>query len=117
MSSAPLSARAARVFYNAADAWIPPPGDGRPGGGDLDLVRLLDRYLPDPAERMRVERELAWLEWSPRLLLRSRRGFSWLPREERRAWLEALERCPLRCVRRAVSRLHALVDAAYGGRR
>ncbi|HSJ99064.1 MAG TPA: hypothetical protein VLC53_18455, partial [Myxococcota bacterium] len=74
----PLAPSAARVFYNAADAWLPAAASGP------DLVAELAPLLRDPAERARLERALAWLEWSPRLLLRSRRGLSWLPREERR---------------------------------
>jgi len=97
----PLSPRAARVFYNAADAWRPADAGGP------DPVAALPR---DPATRAALERALAWLEWSPRLLLRSRRGLSWLPREERRAWLDRLERGgPFRA---AARRVRAAVDAA-----
>jgi hypothetical protein len=80
----PLSPRAARVLYNVADAWL-----GAEAAAD-DRVAALGP-LP-AAARQRLERALWWLEWSPRLLLRSRRGLSWLPRAERRAWLERLER-------------------------
>ena len=99
----PLAPRAARVFYNAADAW------GVSLAAVPDLVAALAPLLRDPAERARLERALAWLEWSPRLLLHSSRGLSWLPRAERRAWLERLERRgPLRA---AARRVHAAVDA------
>jgi len=97
----PLPPRAARVFYGAVDAW------GRIEADAPDPVAALPR---DPRERARLARALAWLEWSPRLLLRSRRGLSWLPRAERRAWLDALERRgPFRA---AARRVHAAVDAA-----
>jgi hypothetical protein len=96
----PLSPRAARVFYNDADAWLGADAAGR------DLVAELGP-LPEPARR-RLERALAWLEWSPRLLLHARRGLSWLPRAERRAWLERLARGgPFR---RAVALVRAAVD-------
>lgn len=97
----PLAPRSARVFYGAVDAW------GRIEADAPDPVAALPR---DPRELARLARALVWLEWSPRLLLRSRRGLSWLGREERRAWLEALERRgPFRA---AARRVHAAVDAA-----
>jgi hypothetical protein len=100
----PLPPRAARVFYNAADAWGPPDAAG------ADPVAALAALLRDPAERARLARALAWLEWSPRLLLHSARGLSWLPRDERRAWLDRLERGgPFRA---AARRVHAAVDGA-----
>lgn len=101
----PLPPRAARVFYNAADAWLPPRAAG------VDLVAALAPLVPAAAERARLARALAWLEWSPRLLLHSRRGLSWLPRDARRAWLARLERRgPFRA---AAARVHAAVDAAW----
>lgn len=101
----PLPPRAARVFYNAADAWLPP------GAAGADLVAALAPLLPAPGERARLARALAWLEWSPRLLLHSRAGLSWLPRDARRAWLARLERGgPFRA---AAARVHAAVDAAW----
>jgi hypothetical protein len=101
----PLPPRAARVFYNAAEAWLPAEAAGS------DLVAALAPLLRAPAERVRLARALAWLEWSPRLLLRSRRGLSWLPRDERRAWLARLERGgPFRA---AAARVHAAVDGAW----
>jgi hypothetical protein len=100
----PLSPRAARVFYNAADAWLPEDAAAP------DLAARLAEALPDPLERARLERALAWLEWSPRLALRSRRGLSWLPRAERRAWLDRLERAgPFRGL---AARVHRAVEAA-----
>jgi len=101
----PLAPRAARTFYNAADAWLGPRAVAA-----SDLVAQLGP-LP-AAARARLERALLWLEWSPRLLLHARRGLSWLPRAERRAWLERLERGgPLRRAARAV---HAAVEDAAG---
>lgn len=95
----PLSPRAARVFYNAADAWL---------GPDVAAVDRVAALGPLPAAgRRRLERALRWLEWSPRLLLHSRCGLSWLPRAERRAWLDRLGqgrlfRRPVAIVRRHV---------------
>ena len=97
----PLPPRAARTFYNVADAWLPPEA------GECDLVAALAPHLPEAAARSRLARALAWLEWSPRLLLHSTRGLSWLPRDERRAWLDRLERRgPFR---RATARVHDAV--------
>jgi hypothetical protein len=80
----PLSPGAARTFYNAADAWL---------GAEAAAFDPVAELGPLPgAARLRLERALLWLEWSPRLLLRSRSGLSWLPRAERRAWLDRLER-------------------------
>lgn len=102
----PLPPRAARTFYNVADAWLPPEA------GERDLVAALAPYLPEAAERSRLARALAWLEWSPRLLLHSTRGLSWLPRDERRAWLDRLERRgPFR---RATARVHDAVRKVGG---
>ncbi|RIK94753.1 MAG: hypothetical protein DCC71_23195, partial [Proteobacteria bacterium] len=56
-----------------------------------DVVALLPPRLRAGRARRRLVRALWLVEWSPRLALRSRRGFSWLPRDERRAWLERLE--------------------------
>ena len=56
-------------------------------------------------ERRALARTLWLLEWSPRLLLRSLRGFSWLPRAQRRLWLarwEAIRR-PALASRRALA--------------
>lgn len=102
----PLSPRAARVFYNAADAWLPD------APADFDAVAQLAAALP-PAGRRRLERQLRLLEWSPRLALRSPRGLSWLARAERRAWLDRLERGGVGPARRAAARVHALVDACH----
>jgi hypothetical protein len=102
----PLPPHAARTFYNVADAWLPPDANAR------DLVAALAPQLAGPADRARLARALAWLEWSPRLLLYSASGLSWLPRDARRAWLDRLERRgPFR---RAAARAHRAVRAAAG---
>ncbi len=102
----PLPPRPARIFYNVADAWLPPEAGAR------DLVAALAPHLSEPADRVRLARTLAWLEWSPRLLLHSARGLSWLPRAERRAWLDRLERRgPFRP---AALRAHRAVEWASG---
>ncbi len=100
----PLPSHAARTFYNAADAWLAEQA------GEQDPVAELASHLPDSEERARLVRALAWLEWSPRLLLHSASGLSWLPRDERRAWLDRLERRgPFR---RAAARVHRAVRLA-----
>jgi len=101
----PLSPRAARVFYNAADAWLP---ESELGGDPVSRIGP----LLQAGEARRLERQLRLLEWSPRLALRSRRGLSWLGRAERRAWLERLEERGVGPLRRAAARVHALVEAA-----
>jgi hypothetical protein len=85
----PLGPRSARILYNVADARWPAPDVA---SGAPDAVAALAGALADARARRRVERTLWWIEWSPRLALRSRRGFSWLARDARRAWLERLER-------------------------
>ncbi|MDJ0867850.1 MAG: hypothetical protein QNK03_17225 [Myxococcota bacterium] len=113
MTESPLPPRAARVFYNVADAWLPPGPGAAPGGGDVDLLPYLPRHLHAPDEARRIAADLLWIEWLPRLLLRSQHGFSWLPRPRRAAWLRWLESSRWRTVRVRTHRLHALVDAAY----
>jgi hypothetical protein len=82
-----LPAASARTLYNVADALAP-------RGGDVDVAPWLERCLAarGPAAARRVRRLLACIEWQPLLTLRARRRFSWLPREQRRRLLEALER-------------------------
>jgi hypothetical protein len=102
----PLPPRAARTFYNVADAWLPPEPAAR------DLVAALAPHVREAAECARLVRALRWLEWSPRVLLHSARGLSWLPRDARRAWLDRLERRgPFR---RVAIRAHRAVDRANG---
>ena len=108
-----LSPRLARTFYNLADALFPPQ-DGEPGAGDLDLVPELARWLAAvaPSRRARVRRGLRLLEWAPCLALRTG-GFSWLSREERRGWLERLERAPLGLLRETGRELRDAASTAW----
>jgi hypothetical protein len=109
-----LSPRAARVFYGVADAWLPSDETG----AAVDVVAALGPQLENAGERRRLERTLWLLEWSPRLLLRSRRGLSWMERPARRAWLARLEQSRVRAVGRSIAALRALVatsDAAASG--
>jgi hypothetical protein len=110
----PLSPRAARVFYGVADAWLP----GDEADPAIDLVALLAPQLRNTRERRRLERTLWLLEWSPRLLLHSRRGLCWMDRRARIAWLERLERSRIRALGRSLASLRALIavsaDAAAG---
>jgi hypothetical protein len=107
-----LSPTAARVFLSAADAWHPARADrSDPGASQLDLMAYLEDCLA-PGEARRLENGLRWLEWAPRFALR-RGGFCWLPGEQRRAWLQRLERVPLGALRRRARRLRAIVDASY----
>ena len=108
----PLSPRAARVFYGVADAWIP-PRDGAPGGGDLDVVAALAPQLRTARERRALERTLWLLEWSPRLLLRSLRGFAWMERDARRAWLARFEASRVEAIRLSLASLRARVADGY----
>jgi hypothetical protein len=108
-----LSPRLARTFYNLADALFPPQ-DEEPGAGDVDLVPELVRWLAavPPVRRARLRRGLLLLEWAPLLTLR-RGGFSWLPRPERRRWLERLERAPLGALRATGRDLRDAACAAW----
>lgn len=95
--------RAARVLYNVVDAWIPE-------AADEDLIPEIARRLPR-GELRNLEGLLLVLEWEPRVRLRSRRGFAWLPRAERRRLLErSILRSRLEGLRRAV-------EAAWAERR
>jgi hypothetical protein len=110
-----LSPRAARTFYNAADALVPPGPRGEPGAGDLDLVPELERRLrfEGVGAVRRLWLLLAILEAQPLVTLRSRSGFSWLPREERRRILDAWRCSRIAARRRGVERLAALVEGCY----
>jgi hypothetical protein len=105
----PLSPRAARVFYGVADAWLPI----NDSGVAFDVVAALGPQLRDTRERRRLERVLWLLEWSPRLLLRSRRGLCWMEQRARRAWLTRLEHSRIRAVGRSIAALRALVAKSY----
>jgi hypothetical protein len=114
-----LSPRAARTFYNAADALVPPGPRGEPGAGDLDLVPELERRLrfEGVGAVRRLWLLLAILEGQPLATLRSRSGFSWLPREERRRVLDAWRRSRIPARRRALARLAARVDECFAAAR
>jgi hypothetical protein len=101
--SGALGPRAARVFYNVADAWRDDADAGRDAVAELAAIGLGDRELH------RIARMLWWIEWSPRLALRSRSGFSWLPRAARRAWLDRLGARGPRRWRDAIGELRELV--------
>jgi hypothetical protein len=104
----PLSPRAARVLYNVTDAIAP---DGAPA---VDVAPEVERAIRHrgvgTARRMWLL--LQWIEWLPRLTLKSRRGFSWLPREERRAWTLAVEKSRLAPVRRTFADLRGWIEKA-----
>lgn len=89
--------RAARTLYNTADALHP--------ALSLDVV----------AELADVDRRLAWLldalEWRSRL--RFGRGFSWQPRERRRALLASWPgRAVARRVQERIARAQSRADGA-----
>jgi len=109
-----ITASRARTFYNVADALIP-PGEGRPGGGELDLVPASEERLRalDPRSARQLLALLWLLEWQPRFCLRSLSGFSWLPRTERRVLLEGWRLSRLALCRRLFHDLQALVREAY----
>jgi hypothetical protein len=79
-----LSPDEARTLYNAADALLPPPE----GAVALDWAPGVEAALRrrDPAEARRLRRLLVRLE-GPWGRVLPRRGFSWQPREARRARL------------------------------
>ena len=110
-----LSPRAARTFYNAADALVPPGPRGEPGAGDLDLVPELERRLgcAGVSAVRRLWLLLAILEAQPLVTLRARRGFSWLPRAQRRRILDAWRRSRIPARRRAAEWLAGLVQRCY----
>ncbi|MCX5739524.1 MAG: amidohydrolase, partial [Proteobacteria bacterium] len=95
----------------------PPEGPSEPlhssPGAAVDVVAVLGPQLENAGERRRLERSLWLLEWSPRLLLHSRRGLSWMEQRARRAWLARLERSRIRAVGRSIAALRALVATSY----
>jgi hypothetical protein len=101
----PLSPRAARVLYNVSDVLTP---------GAVDVAPAVERAIRHrgvgTARRMWLL--LQWIEWLPRLALKSRRGFSWLPRDDRRAWILAVEKSRLAPVRRAFAELRGWIEKA-----
>jgi hypothetical protein len=102
-----LPAASARTLYNVADALAP-------RGGDVDVAPWVEGRLAQrgPAAARRVRRLLRALEWRPVLTLRGPRGFSWLPREERRRLLERLEHSVLPGRRRAFAELRGWIEEA-----
>jgi class 3 adenylate cyclase len=104
----PLRPRAARVLYNLADAC-------EPDAGERDAVAALAGALVSPRVRRATERDLLLLEWSPRLLFADLRGFSWLSRAERRAWIARLARSRIAWIRARMAALRALVGQSLDG--
>ena len=109
--SGPLSPRAIRVLYNAADAWA---ADGAPAVDVLPAVerRILHRGV---GAARRTWLLLMALELEPLLTLRARRPFSFLPRDERRRTLARFEGSRVGPCRRGVETLRAWVVEARGG--
>ena len=102
--SGPLSPRAARVLYNVSDVLAPA----------VDVAPAVERAIRHRGvgTARRTWLLLQWIEWLPRLALKSRRGFSWLPREERRAWLDAVERSRLAPVRSTFAELRGWIESS-----
>jgi hypothetical protein len=98
----PLSPRAARVLYNVADALA---GEG---AAPVDVAPAVEREIRHRGvgAARRVWLLLLCIEWQPIATLRARRGFSWLPREQRRDLLVAWERC------RGFAELRGWIEAA-----
>lgn len=98
----PLSPRAARVLYNVADAL---PGAGEP---PVDVAPAVEREIRHRGvgTARRVWLMLFLIEWLPLATFRARRGFSWLPRERRRALLAGWEH------RRGFAELRGWIEAA-----
>lgn len=113
MHKGTFSAAAARVLYNAADAWHPPrpigPNRGTWGAGDFDLAAAISDRA-DPQTVRELEFTLRCLEWLPRL---SEGRFSWLPRHSRRAWLRRIESGNLPFLRKRVLKLRQWVDTTF----
>jgi len=84
----PLSPRAARVLYNVADALA---GEGAQPVDVAPAVEREIRHRGVGAAR-RLWLLLMMIEWQPVASFQERRGFSWLPRERRRALLAGWER-------------------------
>lgn len=108
--SGACSPRAARVLYNALDAWFPPTADEL-GAGDFDLLEPTLRELR-PAHRRGLEAMFVLLDWIPCLTLRFR-GYSALPRAERRRWLARFEAWSPPPLRRRLGALRRVAAAAY----
>jgi hypothetical protein len=106
--SRPLSPRAARILYNVADALR---DEAAPALDIAPAVEQEIRHRGVGAAR-RTWLLLQSIEWWPLLTLRERRGFSWLPRERRRAWLLRLEARPPGLRRRAFAELRRWIESA-----
>lgn len=115
MEKSVFSPAAARVLYNAADAWHPPrpskAGQEICGAGDFDLAVAISARADAQVVRD-LEITLRCLDWVPRLMLSEGR-FSWLPRHSRRAWLRRIESGGLPFLRKRVLRLRHWIDATY----
>lgn len=113
-----LSPPRARTLYAIADALLPPgpadEGNRNPGGGGVDVAPFVEARLAqaEPARVWELRLLLFVLEWWPRLTLRHRRGYSWLPRAERLRVLESFQHGRFRRAERASSELRALILGA-----
>jgi hypothetical protein len=107
----PLSPRAARILYNVDDALRPD------GALPVDVAPHVSRALRHQGvgAARRAWLVLHGLEWEPIVTLSSRRGFSWLPRERRRALLAGWERSALPARRRAFAWLAGMLAEARAG--
>jgi hypothetical protein len=103
-----LPPRAWRTLYNVADA-LEPVAEGEVA---VDLAPAVDAALRDAGEVRALRRILACLELEARARYAPMRGFSWLPRERRRALLASWERSSFASRRRAFARLRALLTSA-----
>jgi len=108
--AAALSRRSARTLYNVADALLAP----EPGAPGLDVAPAVERRIrwSGVGAARSTWLLLRALEWQPILTLRERRGFSWLPREDRAALLGRWERSRLAPGRRTLARLRGWIEEA-----
>ncbi len=107
--ASPLSRRSARTLYNVADAWFP-----EERGSALDVAPGVERRIrwAGVGAARSTWLLLRALEWRPVVTLREPRGFSWLPRDERRALLDRWAAGRLGPRRRALSRLRGWIEEA-----
>lgn len=108
--AAALSRRSARTLYNVADALFAP----EPGAPGVDVAPAVERRIrwAGVGAARSTWLLLRAIEWQPVLTLRDRRGFSWLPREERAALLARWQRSPLAPGRRSLLRLRGWIEEA-----
>jgi hypothetical protein len=92
------------VLYNVADVLAPA----------VDVAPAIEQAIRHRgvATARRMWLLLEWIEWLPRLALKSRRGFSWLPREERRAWVRAVEASRIPPIRSTFAELREWIEKA-----